>query len=104
MLRIMMLLPLVAMMRCLPKILGEADIISESGIIRETTSFAEGNTTPRRAHHVPHKRNTSLKKDQVDLDLFFFVIYDLERFLMKTTIPVTMTATMTTAIPTIIAV
>ena len=42
MLRIMMLLVSLAMMRCLPKTLGEADIISVSGIISETTSFAEG--------------------------------------------------------------
>ena len=40
--RNMMLLASLAMMRCLPQTLGEADIISVSGIISETTSFAEG--------------------------------------------------------------
>jgi len=38
----MMLLPLVAMMRCLPQNISDSDIISVSGIISETTSFAEG--------------------------------------------------------------
>ncbi len=42
MLCIMMLLIIFAMMRCLPNILGEADIISASGIINEVPSFAAG--------------------------------------------------------------
>jgi len=40
-----------AMMRCLPqKTLGEADIISISGIISETTSFAEGKHHSKKQH------------------------------------------------------
>ena len=42
MLRIMMLLVSLAMMRCLPQTLGEADTISEGNIIgRSSTSFVE---------------------------------------------------------------
>ena len=44
-LRKMMLLVLLAMMRCLQITLGEADIISEGNIISETASFAVRQTS-----------------------------------------------------------
>ena len=53
--RNMMLLASLAMMRCLPQTLGEADIISVSGIISETTSFAEGKH---------HSKNAPLSTDK----------------------------------------
>jgi len=51
----MMLLLLVAMMRCLPQNISDSDIISVSGIISETTSFAEGKH---------HSKNAPLSVDK----------------------------------------
>ncbi len=54
----MMLLVLLAMMRCLPKTLGEADIISEGNIISDSAIIC--------------RRQTSLKKAPTNVDAFWW--------------------------------